>query len=59
MHCCTAKETQVDLVREHRDSKCIGTQVQFRTGQREALLTMITVREHLDSISLSAPLFSV
>jgi len=34
------------------------TQVQFRTGQAEALLTTITAREHLDGISPSAPLCS-
>jgi len=33
-------------------------QVQFRTGQTESFLAVIIVREHLDSIFPSAPLYS-
>lgn len=45
-HCSTAKETQLDLGREHRAP--IGKQAQFRTGQTEDLLTPVTIREHSD-----------
>lgn len=37
------------------ESKCVIMRVQFRTGQTGALLTMITGREHWDSIAPSAP----
>lgn len=39
-------------------SKRTILRVQFRTGQTETLLTMITAKERSDSMSLSAPLFS-
>ena len=38
------------------DSDCVITQVEFSTGLIKALLIMIIVREHSDSISPSAPL---
>lgn len=38
-------------------SKCTTTQVQFRTGQIEVLITMIIGRECPASTSPSAPLF--
>lgn len=40
------------------DSKCVIMQVQSRTGQTEVLLAMNIVREHLDNIFPSVPLFS-
>lgn len=47
------------LLKNLRTPKCVIMVVQFRTGQTEALLTLIVVREHSDSISPSAPLCSV
>lgn len=46
-----------DSVRESGYSKWVTTKVQFRTGQTEAVVTMITVRERSASISPSVPLF--
>lgn len=46
-----------DPVGESGYSKGVKTQVEFRPGQTEALVTMILVREHLASTSPSAPLF--
>lgn len=48
----------VCICRRSRDSKCEMTQVQFSTGQTEALLTMIVVREYSNSISSSVALVS-
>lgn len=45
-------------VGESGNSKSIITQVQFRTGQTEALLTVSIVRGHADIASPSVPLFS-
>lgn len=52
------QDKYVDVCQRSVNSKCIITQVQYRTGRTEALLTMIIVREHLDSISPSAALMS-
>lgn len=37
--------TYYGIVGEYQDSKHVITQVQFKTGQTEALITVITVRE--------------
>lgn len=50
--------SQVRAAGESGGSGSVTPQVQFRTGQTEALVTLIIVREHWDGISPSAPPFS-